>query len=100
MKQSNSSSAVVWIDYVNHFVVWHFFLQGTPDKLTLQLIENNATDPSYIEDFLLTYRTFLKSPLDVTRKLYSWLQDPVTREKVGSSLCRVDYKEIIKQMEE
>lgn len=58
-------------------------LRGTPDKLTLQLIENNATDPSYIEDFLLTYRTFLKSPLDVTRKLYSWLQDPVTREKAA-----------------
>src|SRR6218665_2058719 len=60
--------------------------QGTPEKLILQLIENNAIDQSYIDDFLLMHRTFLKSPLEVMHKLLSWLQDPASRERVCTSL--------------
>ena len=35
-----------------------------------QLMEDNsAVDPTYVEDFLLTYRTFLESPTIMVRIL-------------------------------
>lgn len=36
--------------------------------------EPSVVDPTYIEDFLLTYRTFLSSPMEVGKKLLEWLQ--------------------------
>ena len=38
-----------------------------------QLVEvENNVDPTYVEDFLLTHRTFLKDPLIVATKLLEW----------------------------
>ena len=45
--------------------------------------EHSIVDPTYIEDFLLTYRTFLASPLDVGTKLLEWFKIDSLRDKVG-----------------
>lgn len=45
--------------------------------------EHSIVDPTYIEDFLLTYRTFLESPLDVGVKLLEWFKIDSLRDKVG-----------------
>lgn len=47
------------------------------------LVEDNALDPSYVEDFLLTYRTFVKNPLLVTENLLNWFSDSNLRDKVS-----------------
>lgn len=61
--------------------IW--FLQGTPERLTMHLVEEHSVvDPTYIEDFLLTYRTFLPSPMVVGKKLLEWFHDPSLRDKV------------------
>ena len=58
-------------------------MQATAEKLVQHLMTHSpAADPTYINDFLLTCRTFLKSPADVADNLLSWFADPATREKV------------------
>ncbi|XP_073680833.1 rap guanine nucleotide exchange factor 6 isoform X2 [Garra rufa] len=63
----------------------HIVIKGTPERLIMHLVEEpSVVDPTYIEDFLLTYRTFLSSPMDVGKKLLEWfkvdsLRDTVTR---------------------
>lgn len=61
---------------------FHFFfipLQGTPDRLMLQLIEENSmTDPTYVEDFLLTHRTFIPCSQNVLRQLLQWFENEST----------------------
>ncbi|KAM7162815.1 rap guanine nucleotide exchange factor 6 isoform 4-T5 [Macrochelys suwanniensis] len=63
----------------------HIVIKATPERLIMHLIEEHSiVDPTYIEDFLLTYRTFLSSPLEVGDKLLEWftvdnLRDKVTR---------------------
>lgn len=47
--------------------------------------EHSVVDPTYIEDFLLTYRTFLSSPMVVGKKLLEWFHDPSLRDKVHES---------------
>lgn len=47
--------------------------------------EHSVVDPTYIEDFLLTYRTFLSSPMVVGKKLLEWFHDPSLRDKVRQS---------------
>lgn len=38
-----------------------------------QLVEvENNVDPTYVEDFLLTHRTFIDNPLQVANKLLEW----------------------------
>uniref|UniRef100_A0A674A2X8 Rap guanine nucleotide exchange factor 6-like n=1 Tax=Salmo trutta TaxID=8032 RepID=A0A674A2X8_SALTR len=63
----------------------HIVIKGTPQRLIMHLVEEpSVVDPTYIEDFLLTYRTFLSSPMEVGKKLLEWfkvdsLRDTVTR---------------------
>ncbi|BFZ17836.1 hypothetical protein BsWGS_20875 [Bradybaena similaris] len=53
----------------------HIVIRGTSDRLMQHLIESHsAIDPSYVDDFLLTYRTFLTSPLDLVKRLLEWFQ--------------------------
>ena len=48
-----------------------------------QLMEDNsAVDPTYVEDFLLTYRTFLESPTIMANQLFEWFANPALRDKV------------------
>ncbi|KAM4749509.1 rap guanine nucleotide exchange factor 6-like [Rhinophrynus dorsalis] len=61
----------------------HIVIQGTPERLIMHLIEEHSiVDPTYIDDFLLTYRTFLSSPLIVGDKLLEWFQVDSLRDKV------------------
>uniref|UniRef100_A0A671RH36 Rap guanine nucleotide exchange factor 2 n=1 Tax=Sinocyclocheilus anshuiensis TaxID=1608454 RepID=A0A671RH36_9TELE len=61
----------------------HIVIKGTPERLTMHLVEEHSVvDPTYIEDFLLTYRTFLPSRMVVGKKLLEWFHDPSLRDKV------------------
>ena len=44
--------------------------------------EHSAVDPTFMEDFLLTYRQFINSPIEVANKLLLWFNDPVIRDRV------------------
>lgn len=60
----------------------HVVIRGTPDELMLQLIADNSRDSTYVEDFLLTHRTFIESPLVVAKQLLAWFSDPTVRDRV------------------
>ncbi|XP_066508118.1 rap guanine nucleotide exchange factor 2 isoform X2 [Hoplias malabaricus] len=61
----------------------HIVVKGTTERLIQHLVEDHSVvDPTYIEDFLLTYRTFLSSPLIVGQRLLDWFNDPSSRDKV------------------
>ncbi|CAJ0938044.1 unnamed protein product [Ranitomeya imitator] len=61
----------------------HIVIKGTAERLTMHLVEEHSVvDPTYIEDFLLTYRTFLSSPMEVGKKLLEWFNDSSLRDKV------------------
>ena len=60
-------------------------LKATPDKLIERLILDDhycLIDPTYIQDFLLTYRVFIKNPLYVSNKLSDYFSlSPQTNVK-------------------
>ena len=61
----------------------HVVIRGTADKLMAQLMEDNSNvDPTFVEDFLLTYRTFLDSPVRIMEQLLTWFRDENMRDKV------------------
>merc|ERR1719220_1230250 len=61
----------------------HIVIRGIPDRLMGQLVEDNSSiDPTYIEDFLLTHRTFVDKSVVVADQLLEWFSDPVLRDKV------------------
>ncbi|OQR77979.1 rap guanine nucleotide exchange factor 2-like, partial [Tropilaelaps mercedesae] len=60
----------------------HVVIRGTPERLLAQLLDENVLDPGYIEDFLLTYRTFVDSPTEITRQMVDWFQDDKLRDRV------------------
>uniref|UniRef100_A0A3B1K3Z5 Rap guanine nucleotide exchange factor 2 n=1 Tax=Astyanax mexicanus TaxID=7994 RepID=A0A3B1K3Z5_ASTMX len=61
----------------------HIVVKGTTERLIQHLVEDHSVvDPTYIEDFLLTYRTFVSSPLIVGQRLLDWFNDPGLRDKV------------------
>ena len=50
-------------------------IRGTPERLMLHLIEENSiNDPTYVEDFLLTHRTFIESQIRVANQLLEWFR--------------------------
>lgn len=50
-------------------------IRGTPERLMLHLIEENSiNDPTYVEDFLLTHRTFIDSQIRVANQLLEWFR--------------------------
>lgn len=51
--------------------------------------EPSVVDPTYIEDFLLTYRTFLSNPMEVGKKLLDWFQVDSLRDTVSVVVCIV-----------
>uniref|UniRef100_UPI00398F221A rap guanine nucleotide exchange factor 6-like isoform X4 n=1 Tax=Pristiophorus japonicus TaxID=55135 RepID=UPI00398F221A len=61
----------------------HIVIKGTPDRLIRHLVEEHSiVDPTYIEDFLLTCRTFLSGPMEVGEKLLEWFNVDSLRDKV------------------
>uniref|UniRef100_A0A8B9JAD4 Rap guanine nucleotide exchange factor 2 n=1 Tax=Astyanax mexicanus TaxID=7994 RepID=A0A8B9JAD4_ASTMX len=68
----------------------HIVIKGTTERLTMHLVEEHSVvDPTYIEDFLLTYRTFLSSPMVVGKKLLEWFHDSSLRDKVSTSALSI-----------
>ncbi|XP_037043277.1 rap guanine nucleotide exchange factor 2 isoform X8 [Bradysia coprophila] len=76
----------------------HVVIRGTSDRLVQQLIEENSmTDPTYVEDFLLTHRTFIDSAQTVLNQLMTWfenedtssLQTTVTLSEIRERVTRV-----------
>ncbi|XP_023287865.1 rap guanine nucleotide exchange factor 2 isoform X2 [Orussus abietinus] len=62
----------------------HVVIRGTPERLMLQLIEENSVmDLTYVEDFLLTHRTFIDSPLLVASQLLEWFEQAQVRDRVA-----------------
>ncbi|XP_069680663.1 rap guanine nucleotide exchange factor 2 isoform X4 [Periplaneta americana] len=61
----------------------HVVIRGSPERLMLQLIEENSViDPTYVEDFLLTHRTFINSSVQVANQLLQWFNEAVVRDRV------------------
>ncbi|XP_074649386.1 rap guanine nucleotide exchange factor 6-like isoform X2 [Tubulanus polymorphus] len=61
----------------------HIVIRATPERLLSHLVEEHSpVDPTYVEDFLLTFRTFLDSPMEVANKLQIWFNDPNLRDRV------------------
>ncbi len=81
---SNTSSATNTANNNNvHARKGHLVIRGTPRRLMGQLMEDNSdVDPTYIEDFLLTYRTFLATPTVLADQLLDWFKEPSLRDKV------------------
>ena len=49
-----------------------------------QLIEENTlSDPTYVEDFLLTHRAFISNSLSVANKLLEWFETVTIRDRVA-----------------
>ena len=52
-------------------------LKGSAEKLVERLIYDDSysiVDPTYIQDFLFTYRVFIENPTYVSNKLFEWFQ--------------------------
>lgn len=53
-------------------------IRGKPERLMLHLIaENIISDQTYVEDFLLTHRTFMDSQYEVAKQLLEWFRSDV-----------------------
>jgi hypothetical protein len=53
-------------------------LRANANKLVERLVyedSNTIVDPTYIQDFLLTYRVFIDNPTFISNKLYDWFRD-------------------------
>ena len=63
--------------------VTHKVIRGTPDRLLARLVdEGSNSDATYVEDFLLTHRTFYAgASLAVAEKLLEWFGED------GAALC-------------
>ncbi|XP_038060264.1 rap guanine nucleotide exchange factor 2-like isoform X3 [Patiria miniata] len=61
----------------------HILIKATPERLILNLMEDSSpVDPTYVEDFLMSYRIYLPSPHQVCDSLLHWFQDVNLRDKV------------------
>ena len=47
-------------------------------------------DPTYVEDFLLTYKTFLDKPREICGQLLNWFSESALRDKVSKLLVKRD----------
>ncbi|CAH1794604.1 unnamed protein product [Owenia fusiformis] len=61
----------------------HIVIRGSPERLMSHLVEEHSSvDPTYVEDFLLTYRTFIPCPQQIADRLLAWFNDPRLRDRV------------------
>ena len=57
--------------------------QGMPDRLLDHLMEDHSTiDPTYVEDYLLTYVIFNFKPHELASKLVKWFDREQLKDKV------------------
>ncbi|XP_067136215.1 rap guanine nucleotide exchange factor 6-like isoform X3 [Centruroides vittatus] len=60
----------------------HVVIRGTIERMMAHLVEDNAMDPGYVEDFLLTQRIFIFPTTIISDHLLLWFGDPILRDKV------------------
>lgn len=48
--------------------------------------EHSNVDRTYVEDFLLCFRIFIKDPMELANRLKTWFETPSYRNKVSSKL--------------
>lgn len=63
-------------------------LRATPDKLVERLVWDDVgsiLDPTYIQDFLLTYRVFIDSPVYISKRLFDWFMNPESLPALNNS---------------
>lgn len=66
-------------------------VQGTPEKLLEELVQEESLDDTFVRDFLLTYRTFLKSPTPILEKLKTeWEKGVAAQRDKVSALNRIN----------
>lgn len=63
------------------YVMGEIVLRATPNKLVERLVWDDASpgsilDPTYIQDFLLTYRVFIDSAIHISARLFDWFMNP------------------------
>ncbi|KRY47474.1 Rap guanine nucleotide exchange factor [Trichinella britovi] len=66
--------------------VGYVLTKAKPCKLISALFEDRrdcVVDPHFVEDFLLTYRTFVDNPAEVLEKILACFSEPSKREKVA-----------------
>ena len=59
----------------SHTKLLNCVFKGTPEKLIDQLKFDGDGGDTYVEDFLLTYRTFVRTTRDITSRLLAWCSD-------------------------
>jgi Rap guanine nucleotide exchange factor 2 len=54
-------------------------IKATVEKLLDLLVDENqlTDDPNYVQDFLLTYRTFIDDPMEITKKLLEYFDENI-----------------------
>lgn len=61
----------------------HVVIKANPERLVGHLVEDHSViDPTYVEDFLLTYKTFLDKPREICGQLLNWFSESALRDKV------------------
>lgn len=59
------------------------FSQAKPEKLISHLVEDHSViDPTFVEDFLLTFKTYFDQPTMICGKLLTWFLSKDHRDKV------------------
>lgn len=58
-------------------------IKGTPERLLDHLMEDHSViDPTYVEDFLLTFVVFFNKAHEIIKKLIKWFDRPQLQDKV------------------
>ena len=70
-------------------ILGEIVLRATPEKLVERLIWDDSSagailDPTYIQDFLLTYRVFIDSPVYISTRLFDWFLNPESITSLSS----------------
>lgn len=55
----------------------HVVIKASPQRLILQLLDDKLLDSTFVEDFLLTHRTFIPDPFQIAEKLLVWFESSV-----------------------
>lgn len=62
-------------------------IKATPQKLVSHVVaDHSAIDPTFVEDLLLTYKTFLDRPSEICSKLLNWFLERKFRDKVTRAM--------------
>ena len=83
---STNKSVILFLFFFFLILTRFFNQQGTVDSLMHHMLEENALDTTFIEDFLLTYRAFSNEPLRICKKLLEWFDNEIFRSKVRTAL--------------